>query len=108
VVDPLDPALAAASTFIGHGAFGIRGKEAWLDPYGLVGVPEATGWNRMPLTGAVDIAFGLLVLFVPLRAALLYMAAWGLFTAALRPLAGEGILELVERSYNFGPATPPR
>ena len=30
------------------------------------------------------------------------MAFWDLFTATLRPLAGEGIWELVERSYNYG------
>ncbi|MGI8781882.1 MAG: hypothetical protein ACR2L8_17240, partial [Solirubrobacteraceae bacterium] len=29
-------------------------------------------------------------------------AFWGFFTASLRPLAGEGIWELVERSYNYG------
>jgi hypothetical protein len=38
----------------------------------------------------------------PTRALIAYMAFWGLFTATLRPLAGEGIWELVERSYNYG------
>ena len=56
----------------------------------------------MPLTGAVDIALGLFVLLRPTRAALLYMAFWGLYTATLRPLTGEGGWELVERAYNFG------
>ena len=96
--------IAAASTFIGHGAFGIRGKEAWLEYYALFGIPAELGTDLMPLTGAVDIALGLLVLFVPVRSVLLYMAFWGLFTATLRPLAGQGVFELVERSYNFGPA----
>jgi hypothetical protein len=96
--------LSAASTFIGHGAFGVRGKEAWLAYYDVVGIPATVGWDLMPLTGSVDIALGLLVLVIPVRAVLLYMAVWGLFTAALRPLAGEGVFELVERSYNFGPA----
>lgn len=95
--------LSVASTFIGHGAFGIRGKEAWLEYYAVLGFPASTGWDLMPLTGTVDIALGILVLLVPMRAALLYMAAWGLFTALLRPLAGQGVFELVERSYNFGP-----
>ena len=52
--------------------------------------------------GAVDIALGIIVLLCPIRALLLYMAFWGFFTASLRPLAGEGIWELVERSYNYG------
>ncbi|HEV2777703.1 MAG TPA: DoxX family protein [Solirubrobacteraceae bacterium] len=96
--------IAVASTFIGHGAFGIRGKEAWLDYYAIFGIPAGVGTDLMPLTGAVDIALGLLVLVVPMRSVLLYMAFWGLFTATLRPLAGQGVFELVERSYNFGPA----
>ena len=29
------------------------------------------------------------------------MAAWGLMTACLRPLAGEPLSELFERSYNY-------
>jgi len=37
-----------------------------------------------------------------MRATLLYMAVWGLWTASLRPLAGEGIWELLERAGNFG------
>ncbi len=96
--------LSAAGTFIGHGAFGIKGKEAWLDYYALFGISPGLGWDLMPLTGAVDITMGILVLLVPMRSVLLYMAVWGLFTAALRPLAGQGVFELVERAYNFGPA----
>jgi uncharacterized membrane protein YphA (DoxX/SURF4 family) len=95
---------AAAGTFIGHGAFGVKGKEAWLDYYALFGISPGLGWDLMPLTGAVDITMGILVLLVPMRSVLLYMAVWGLFTASLRPLAGQGGFELVERSYNFGPA----
>jgi hypothetical protein len=30
------------------------------------------------------------------------MGCWGFFTALLRPLAGEGGWELLERAYNFG------
>ena len=30
--------IAVASTFIGHGAFGIRGKEAWLEYYAIFGI----------------------------------------------------------------------
>jgi hypothetical protein len=56
----------------------------------------------MPVVGSVDITLGVLALVAPTRAALLYMACWGLFTASLRPLAGEGGWEWLERAYNFG------
>lgn len=94
--------VAVALEFIGHGAFGIMTKEAWLPYYELFGIPSSTALQLMPLTGSVDIALGLLVLLRPTRAALLYMAFWGLYTATLRPLTGEGGWELVERAYNFG------
>src|SRR5215472_6934231 len=58
--------------------------------------------HLMPLIGTVDITLGILTLFRPLRAVLLYYTLWGFWTALLRPLAGEGIWELVERAYNYG------
>jgi len=36
------------------------------------------------------------------RGVILWMAAWGLWTALLRPLAGESIWEAVERAGNYG------
>jgi hypothetical protein len=56
----------------------------------------------MPLVGTLDITLGILTLIRPLRAVLLYYTIWGFWTALLRPLAGEGIWELVERAYNYG------
>jgi hypothetical protein len=56
----------------------------------------------MPVVGALDVTIGLLILVVPVRAVLLHMALWGLMTAALRPLAGQGIWEMLERGYNYG------
>lgn len=94
--------LAIACEFIGHGAFGIIGKEAWLSYYAVFGIPPSAAWVLMPLTGLVDITLGLLILLRPTRAPLAYMAFWGLFTALLRPLSGESWWEVVERSYNFG------
>ena len=93
--------LAAGLEFLGHGAFGVIGKAAWVPYYGVAGIPERWAWRLMPLTGAVDITLGLLVLLKPLRAVLLYMAVWGLWTALLRPLSGEPIWETVERAPNY-------
>jgi hypothetical protein len=56
----------------------------------------------MPLIGALDVAMAVLILVLPIRAVILYMAAWGLWTALLRPLAGESVWEAVERAGNYG------
>jgi hypothetical protein len=94
--------VAVSLEFVGHGMFGIIGKESWLAYYDVFGISEDAAWTMMPLTGAVDISLGLLVLLRPTRALIAYMAFWGLFTATLRPLADQGVWELVERSYNYG------
>ena len=94
--------LAVAACFVGHGAFGIITKAAWVPYFALVGIPEWLAWPLMPVVGTVDIALGALTLVRPMRAVLLYMAVWGFWTALLRPLAGEGIWELLERAGNFG------
>lgn len=94
--------LGVAACFIGHGAFGFIGKAAWVPYFAVWGIPERWAWPLMPVVGMVDITIGVVTLFRPIRAVLLYMAFWGLQTACLRPLAGEGIWELLERAGNFG------
>jgi hypothetical protein len=94
--------LALCAEFVGHGAFGVMTKQAWMSYFTLFGFPESWAWTLMPVVGSVDITLGVLALVAPTRAGLLYMAWWGLFTASLRPLAGEGGWEVLERSYNFG------
>lgn len=91
-----------AACFIGHGAFGIITKAAWLPYFAVWGIPEVWAWRLMPVVGAVDIAVGVLTLVQPLRAVVLYMSLWGLQTACLRPLAGQGLWELLERAGNYG------
>jgi hypothetical protein len=94
--------LALYAEFVGHGAFGVMTKQAWVPYFTLFGFPEAWAWRLMPVVGSIDITLGLLALIAPTRAGLLYMSCWGFFTALLRPLAGEGGWEFLERSYNFG------
>ena len=88
--------------FVGHGAFGIITKSAWLPYYEVFGVPEDLAWRTMPIVGTMDIMIGIFALLSPCRAVLLYGAAWCLFTALLRPLAGQGIWETFERAGNYG------
>ena len=94
--------VAAAACFIGHGAFGIITKPEWLPFFGVVGIPRDAAFALMPVVGAVDIAVGLSVLFSPRPAVLLYMAVWAIWTASLRPLSGDTVWEVLERSGNYG------
>jgi hypothetical protein len=88
--------------FVGHGALGINRVAAWTSYFAVVGIPRDTALHLMPLVGAFDVAMALAVLFFPMRCVILYMAAWGLWTALLRPLAGESAWEAVERAGNYG------
>ena len=94
--------LAAAGCFIGHGAFGIRLKEAWLVYFNAMGFSDAIGYRLMPIVGTVDILMGISMLLCPIRVVLLWMSFWALFTAHLRPLAGESWWEVLERAGNYG------
>lgn len=94
--------IGAAMEFIGHGALGISRVAAWTSYFAVVGIPRDTALQLMPLVGAFDVMMALTVLFCPMRGVILYMAGWGLWTALLRPLAGESGWEAVERAGNFG------
>ena len=88
--------------FVGHGALGLGRVAAWTSYFAVVGIAKPTALALMPLVGAFDVSMALTVLFYPMRAVILYMTFWGLWTAILRPLAGESSWEAVERAGNFG------
>lgn len=94
--------VGVAGCFIGHGAFGIIGKEAWLPYFAVAGIPEEWAWRLMPVVGTFDIVIGILTLLAPRGAFLGYAAGWALWTALLRPLAGESVFETLERAGNYG------
>lgn len=94
--------VGVAGCFIGHGAFGIIGKEGWLPYFTVFGVPESWAWFLMPVVGSVDIAIGTVALLTPRPWVLAYAAGWAIFTALLRPLAGESVFETLERAGNYG------
>jgi hypothetical protein len=94
--------LGAAACFIGHGAFGILTKEAWVPFFGFVGISRDLAYTLMPLVGAVDIGVGLAVLISPRPIVLAYMAVWAAWTALLRPLTGDSPFETLERAGNYG------
>jgi len=88
--------------FIGHGMLGFGHPPAWASYFGVVGIGRGSALYLMSPVGLFDIVMGLTVLLAPIRVVVLYMALWGLWTALLRPLAGESAWEAVERAGNFG------
>jgi len=88
--------------FIGHGAFGIITKQVWCNYFGVFGIGMEMSYKLMPVIGIVDIVMGLGMLIYPMRVWAVWLVMWGLFTALLRPLAGEPFAELVERAANYG------
>jgi hypothetical protein len=94
--------IGAAACFIGHGAFGVITKEAWLPYFAVLGIGRDLAYTLMPVVGTIDITAGILMLVSPRPIVLLYMAIWGLWTAMLRPLAGESGFETLERAGNYG------
>jgi hypothetical protein len=88
--------------FLGHGLLALRVNPSWLVFFETVGLSVETGMTLMPLVGLLDVALALTVLVYPMRVVLMWMTVWALWTAALRPLSGQGILEFVERGGNFG------
>ncbi|MEM7418031.1 MAG: histidine phosphatase family protein [Gemmatimonadota bacterium] len=94
--------IGVAGCFIGHGAFGVIGKEAWLSYFAVAGIGPDWAWRLMPVVGTVDIAVGILALLAPRPVFLGYAAVWSVWTALLRPLAGESFFETLERAGNYG------
>ena len=94
--------LGVVGCFIGHGAYGLLTKEAWVPYFGLVGIDQAWAYRLMPWIGAMDISLGLTMAVVPLPIVLLHLIVWGTWTAALRPLSGDPVWEFFERAGNYG------
>jgi len=94
--------IAAAMCFIGHGCFGLIGKEIWCNYFAVFGVGHDMAFKLMPWLGCFDILMGLSLLIYPTRAVLWWLVVWGAFTAFLRPMSGEPFAEFIERAGNFG------
>jgi hypothetical protein len=98
--------VGLAACFIGHGCLGLllfKGAVgAWPAYFAVVGISHDLALKLMPWVGGVDVVMGLVVLFHPFRALIIYMTAWCVWTALLRPLAGESVWELMERAGNYG------
>ena len=94
--------IGAFLCFVGHGAFGIMTKRAWLPYFAVANIGPDLAYRLMPLVGTVDIVVGILALICPIPATGIWMVSWAVRTAVLRPLAGESGWEAVERAGNYG------
>lgn len=95
--------IAVAGEFLGHGVFALQGKKAWIGWISqLTGAEPTAAAALLSLIGAFDIVVALVVLVWPMRAALLWAAFWGFWTALVRPLVGEPIWDFIERFANWG------
>lgn len=100
--------LGLAACFCGHGAFALQTHLPWFGFYRALGLDDEVARLTMPVVGALDLVVAALLVFasspqlmVPLLA---WAAAWTIFTALLRPLAGLGVEEVLVRGTNWGPA----
>ena len=94
--------VGSAACFVGHGAFGVITKAAWVPYFAVAGIGGPMAWRLMPWVGWMDITIGVLVLLWPCRALHVWGVVWCLWTALLRPLSGEPIWESLERAGNYG------
>jgi len=94
--------LGVVGCFIGHGAYGVLTKEAWVPYFGVVDIDRVWAYWLMPWVGVMDIGLGLTMAVVPLPIVMLHLTVWGFWTAALRPLSGDSVWECVERAGNYG------
>lgn len=94
--------VGAFLCFVGHGAFGIIGKQAWLPYFAAVGIGPDMGRALEPWIGTLDVTMGILMLVRPRAGIAIWMVSWATWTALLRPLSGEPLWEALERAGNYG------
>lgn len=94
--------IGIAGEFLGHGVFALQGKAAWIEwVTQLLNVGTETATTIITIVGIVDLCVAAIVLFAPIPAVLLWAAAWGFWTALVRPLVGEPIWDFIERWANW-------
>lgn len=95
--------IAIFGEFLGHGVLALQGKKAWIGwIQDLTNVDSALAAKLLLAIGIFDLIVALLALFRPIRAVLLWAAIWGFWTALVRPIVGESVLDFVERWANWG------
>lgn len=83
--------------FFAHGIFALQVKESFVPLITGFGFSSSTAVSLLPLIGVLDIIVALLTLLWPLKIVLVWATIWAFMTGLSRPVAGEVILEFVER-----------
>ena len=94
--------IGVAGEFIGHGLLAIGGKAdwvGWISQMIHVGAPMAA--TMLLMIGILDVLVAVSILVRPVRPVLLWAAFWGFWTALVRPLVGQSVLDFIERSANW-------
>ncbi|MBI2551146.1 hypothetical protein HYV73_02255 [Candidatus Uhrbacteria bacterium] len=96
--------IATAGTFIGHGVFALEAKKSWFVYFSSFGITdEKTITTLLLLIGIADLLLAIHILVRPVRALVLWMAFWGLWTALVRwPFGPDPLWDFVERWANWG------
>jgi hypothetical protein len=94
--------LGVAGEFVGHGLLALGGKQQWIGWITqLLHTSAPTSAQLLLLIGIMDLFVALVVLVRPIRIALLWATLWGFWTAILRPIVGESVLDFIERFANW-------
>ena len=94
--------IGVAGEFAGHGLLALGGKADWITWISqITGVDTPTAAILLTLVGISDILVALVVLVKPIKPILLWAAFWGFWTALVRPLVGQSVLDFVERFANW-------
>lgn len=94
--------LGVAGEFAGHGLLALGGKADWIKwIIQILDVSTPTAQTMLLAIGISDLIVALIVLVKPVRPILLWAAAWGFWTALVRPIVGIGWLDFIERWANW-------
>lgn len=94
--------VGVAGEFLGHGLLAISGKAQWVGWISqITGASAPAATNLLLLVGILDVLVAAVALVKPLRPVLLWAAFWGFWTALVRPLVGQGMLDFIERFANW-------
>jgi hypothetical protein len=93
--------IGVFGTFIGHGCTALLIKSSWIILITAFGFSSGMAVKILPLIGIVDILIAITILLKPYRGVLYWAVFWTFITALSRVIAGQGILEFIERFSNI-------
>ena len=82
--------------------FALQGKKDWVGWFANFGIPDVNQATQILFfIGLLHLVVALIVLVKPIRVVLLWAVFWGFWTALLRPIVGQSILDFIERFANW-------